>query len=177
MEHYTPTERHPRTGVVILAGGKVYPAEQQAPDGDCRKRATRYLKDGIWSEWCKDDHDAFRPWDLSAILATYQECAEWSSTADDDGTMFDDMEHEGWTDEATASSIGDIQGFLQTCAADLWEMAPGSIGHDFWLTRNGHGAGFWDRGLGERGARLTAACKPYGEVNLYLTDDRHIALA
>lgn len=27
--------------------------------------------------------------------------------------------------------------------------------HDYWLTRNGHGAGFWDRGLGDAGQRLT----------------------
>jgi hypothetical protein len=49
----------------------------------------------------------------------------------------------------------------------VWEYA----GHDFWLTRNGHGAGFWDRGLGELGDRLTAACKPYGEIYLYIGDD------
>lgn len=40
------------------------------------------------------------------------------------------------------------------------------IGHDFMLTRNGHGAGFWDRGLGEVGDYLTANCRPYGEWGL-----------
>jgi hypothetical protein len=38
-------------------------------------------------------------------------------------------------------------------------------GHDFWLTRNGHGAGFWDRGMGMLGDELTAACKPYGSAD------------
>ena len=28
----------------------------------------------------------------------------------------------------------------------------------------GHGAGFWDRGLGEVGDKLTALCRPYGEA-------------
>lgn len=37
-------------------------------------------------------------------------------------------------------------------------------GHDFWLTRNGHGVGFWDRGLGELGDRLTAAADKFGEA-------------
>jgi hypothetical protein len=37
-------------------------------------------------------------------------------------------------------------------------------GHDFWLTRNGHGAGFWDRGLGEIGGMLTDAAKAFGDV-------------
>ena len=32
---------------------------------------------------------------------------------------------------------------------------PGQFGHDLALTRNGHGAGFWDRGLGEAGDTLT----------------------
>ena len=43
-------------------------------------------------------------------------------------------------------------------------------GHDYWLTRNGHGAGFWDRGLGEIGDVLTKACE-YTEVHAYLGDD------
>jgi hypothetical protein len=44
-------------------------------------------------------------------------------------------------------------------------------GHDFWLTRNGHGAGFWDRGLGELGDRLSEASKPHGEASLYVYSD------
>ena len=39
-------------------------------------------------------------------------------------------------------------------------------GHDFWLTRNGHGAGFWDRPelYGEDvAAELTRACEFAGE--------------
>lgn len=35
------------------------------------------------------------------------------------------------------------------------EPAEARAGHDLWLTRNGHGAGFWDRDLGELGDRLT----------------------
>jgi len=30
---------------------------------------------------------------------------------------------------------------------DLW--GHGRAGHDFWLTRNRHGAGFWDRAMGQ----------------------------
>lgn len=47
----------------------------------------------------------------------------------------------------------------------------GNAGHDFWLTRNGHGCGFWDRDLGEIGDKLTEAAKKFGEVNLYVGDD------
>lgn len=48
-----------------------------------------------------------------------------------------------------------------------WELA----GHDFWLTRCGHGAGFWDRGLGKLGNDLTEAAKTFGNIDLYLGDD------
>ena len=48
-----------------------------------------------------------------------------------------------------------------------WELA----GHDFWLTRNGHGAGFWDRGLDQLGDDLTKATKTFGQIDLYLGDD------
>lgn len=36
-------------------------------------------------------------------------------------------------------------------------LEPEQIGHDLYLTSNHHGAGFWDRGLGELGDRLTEA--------------------
>ena len=45
------------------------------------------------------------------------------------------------------------------------------IGHDFYLTRNGHGVGFWDRGYGELGNMLTDAAQEFGSFDLYLGDD------
>jgi hypothetical protein len=45
-------------------------------------------------------------------------------------------------------------------------------GTDFWLTRNGHGAGFWDGDWPEtQGEALTEASKAFGEVDLYAGDD------
>jgi hypothetical protein len=35
-------------------------------------------------------------------------------------------------------------------------------GHDLHLTAQGHGVGFWDRGLGELGERLTEAARKFG---------------
>jgi hypothetical protein len=53
--------------------------------------------------------------------------------------------------------------------------SPGELaGHDFSLTRNHHGTGFWDRGTGDVGQRLTEACRPYGEVNALLLEDNTI---
>ena len=45
-------------------------------------------------------------------------------------------------------------------------------GQDFWLTRNGHGCGFWDGDWAEPAAtKLTEASKAFGEVSLYIGDD------
>lgn len=44
-------------------------------------------------------------------------------------------------------------------------------GHDFWLTRNHHGAGFWDRGLGSIGDHLAEAARVYGSADLYRGDN------
>ncbi len=55
---------------------------------------------------------------------------------------------------------------------DLWEC----LGHDLWLTSAGHGVGFWDRGLGELGDRLTKACGQY-KKDAYLGDDCFVYLS
>ena len=48
-------------------------------------------------------------------------------------------------------------------------------GHDFWLTRNGHGAGFWDGDWEEpHGDALDKLSKRFGEVDLYVGDDGKI---
>jgi hypothetical protein len=45
-------------------------------------------------------------------------------------------------------------------------------GHDFWLTRNGHGSGFWDGDWPEpEASELTKASKAFGEYELYVGDD------
>ena len=42
--------------------------------------------------------------------------------------------------------------------------------HDYWLTRNSHGAGFWDRGLGDSGDRMSDAAQD-GSYMLYIPND------
>lgn len=93
-------------------------------------------------------------------------------------------------DKSRASITEDCTAFVNSCAADLTladrreqfrdrEYGPEQAGHDFALTRNHHGAGFWDRGLSDVGDRLTAAAHPYGESNAWCTgtDDESDQLA
>ena len=49
----------------------------------------------------------------------------------------------------------------------------GDWAHDFWLTRNGQGAGFWDNSS-ESGDELTKIADKFPEVNLYVGDDDYI---
>ena len=66
----------------------------------------------------------------------------------------------------------DVERFLTTLEAggiDASEVSDEMLGHDLWLTRNGHGCGFWDRDLGELGELLTALCELMGEVDLYVS--------
>lgn len=104
--------------------------------------------------------------------------ALWSS---DDGGL-NKLSEMSWQDLAPQTldmMKRDAISFQQQCAALLdrayqetgYSYGPGSAGHDFWLTRNHHGAGFWDRGLGEVGNMLTTAAHKWPEVDLYVGDD------
>ena len=70
----------------------------------------------------------------------------------------------------------DCARFLEVCEhlAVPLVQDPEQDGHDFWLTRNGHGAGFWDRGLGDVGDRLTDIAHGFGECDLYAGDDGRV---
>ncbi len=82
-----------------------------------------------------------------------------------------------FTPEAAEAAHDDCEAFLNMTwkghsVVDLIESATGygweQAGHDFALTRNHHGAGFWDRGLGEAGDLLTEAAETFGESNLWV---------
>ena len=51
-----------------------------------------------------------------------------------------------------------------------------TISLEEFLEGNGHGAGFWDRGYGPDGDRLTELCKPMGSDDAYIGDDGTIHL-
>lgn len=79
-----------------------------------------------------------------------------------DGLPFD------WDDEAKATMLTEVEAFISGNNADLHGIDYGQIGHDITLTRNGHGAGFWDRGHPDDVARrLTESAKALGEANMY----------
>lgn len=50
------------------------------------------------------------------------------------------------------------------------------IAHDFWLTRNGHGAGYWDGDYGDIGDKLTDACKAWRGQDIMISVDGRLHL-
>jgi hypothetical protein len=67
---------------------------------------------------------------------------------------------------------GDLDDFLKGNEEAIGDADLGQTAHDFWLTRNRHGAGFWD-GSGDYADpdHLTQMAHPYGDQNLYVGDD------
>lgn len=121
------------------------------------------------------------PAELHDAVTGYLVCALWSSTDESDPDTGGDPMDDNYGIEDIAPEV--VEQAREDCAAMLALPDAGLylrhhsveyFGHDFWLTRNGHGAGFWDRGLGDLGDRLTAMAKPYGEVNLYVGEDGKI---
>ena len=126
-------------------------------------------------EWRPDmpDWDPDAPVDLDEFTRSYLETALWSSSDENEDPLDENYAIGDFSREAIQQAIRDCDDFRTSNEEDLNATgAPeGQNAHDFWLTRNGHGAGFWDRGYGDVGERLTAASHPYGEVSIYVGDD------
>lgn len=108
---------------------------------------------------------------LDTFTRAYIECALWSST-DDDGNPLDDGRD---ISDMHPSAIERMRTDCEAFQASHYEMIESDLsraGHDFWLTRNGHGAGFWDGDWPkETEDILTDAAHAFGEADLYIGDD------
>ena len=126
---------------------------------------------------------------VEEVLEAYFTCALWSSVDDTDQPMNDNYSLDDISRPLKECTFSEIACWLGYCnelgliaqylnhpqvTESTRHTAEQMLGHDFWLTRNGHGAGFWDRGLGELGQKLTDACKTFGSMDLYVGDDGKI---
>lgn len=65
-----------------------------------------------------------------------------------------------------------MENYFTICPVISAEYTWEHVGHDFWLTSQGHGAGFWDRGLEEVGDTLTDSVDGYSDIiGLYLNEE------
>lgn len=88
---------------------------------------------------------------------------------------------EDFTAEALRIAEKDVSDWFDRLeSTDLYDRAleytdDDHIAHDFWLTRNGHGAGYWDGDYSKDddtlGDELTTACEAFRERDVYIGDD------
>jgi hypothetical protein len=107
----------------------------------------------LWSsivytaEACDENHaDQFEP------------SQELIDRVGDEYAKFEDLLHEAMPD---FDPVDDCK-----IACDEFKQ----LEHDFILTVNGHGAGFWD-GDWKSGDKLTDLCRQFREIEIYLGDD------
>lgn len=116
---------------------------------------------------------------IDKIVDAYLEAGLWSTSicgGENDMQVMD--EFYDLDDCANREEVErEIADFIISCFSDIaWlirydaerkfalDYTLAQIGHDFLLTRDRHGAGFWDRGYPEPlGRNLTEAAHPYGE--------------
>lgn len=100
------------------------------------------------------------PEDLDEFTAAYLVAAEWTGEYDDHPFP----EEIKWGEGAIEKAKKDCLSFQESQAwkgQTEWSDEQGGI--DFWLTRNGHGTGFWDRGW-PMGDELSKECENFPEL-------------
>ena len=99
----------------------------------------------------------------------------WSATDGDGNPLDDDKALIDVSYSLRKSSIEDLNKFEARAKSEAAEeledylrVFPDTVEHDFCLTRNSHGAGFWSRG---NFPGLTKIAKSFGEVNAYVNSE------
>ena len=114
---------------------------------------------------------------LDTFTHQYAETALWSSCDIDEGGNLDDSYDVEdintdtlWTMVQDCRNFRDEEAVAAILESDECGADDSQAGHDFWLTRNRHGAGFWDRGSlygsEDAGRILTDAAHVYGSIDL-----------
>jgi hypothetical protein len=119
---------------------------------------------------------------LDTFTRAYIEAALWSSNDESTPQGGEPLENnygaEDIAEETLVQMVEDCRKFqaenaplLRGCTRRSAYPIEAQAGHDFWLTRNGHGAGFWDGDWPETGGALTAASNKFGAVDLCVGTD------
>lgn len=109
---------------------------------------------------------------MKQLTRDYFTTAIWSSTGPDYEPLDAEYSADDISDELILEAEAEIDSFIEQAGALLDGLDMSTVMHDFWLTRNRHGAGFWDgdyeKSIGEK---LTKLSESFGEVDLYVGDD------
>lgn len=109
--------------------------------------------------------------DLDTFLASYVTCALWASTADNGDPLDKDHSKTDISTETLCTMREECALFIKENLSYIGTQFD-QAGHDFWLTRNGHGTGYWDRDCyGSNRDKLSESATAKGERYLYIGDD------
>ena len=97
------------------------------------------------------------------FLRAYLEAAEWAGLQEDEREALELSVAPKWDTASIARAQEDCDGFREHAGAMLGEWTDEEAGHDFYLSRNGHGAGFFDRGR-ETGNALQDLAQQWGST-------------
>lgn len=125
---------------------------------------------------------------LDAFTQGYIEAMFFTDASDPDDGDLQDATTAELAPDTLAQIVAECSDFQTRHAALLAQAyacadyGPEQAGRDFWFTRNGHGAGFWDRDqLDELGDALSELCgwraPAFHEINLYRGDDGKVYLS
>ena len=107
---------------------------------------------------------------IDVIRENYFEAALWTDDYYEeleDKTIFD------FSHKAKEQTNTEIMWFINTAGDILDDISDADIGHDLWLTRNGHGSGFSDRGYDDDiDDALSELSKQLGPVHLEVNDEK-----
>jgi len=108
---------------------------------------------------------------IDNFVKKYLETALWSTT-DDYGKPLDKNYYIGdCCKELIQQAVIDCNKFREIGNSKY--NITDDMAHDFWLTRNYHGAGFWDGDYEkEMGDYLTELSHSFGEIFLYTNDGK-----
>jgi len=119
---------------------------------------------------------------LAKVVSAFIDALLWSECDENSEPFDENYSARDLSADTVATICADCAEFLRLCdAANLSDFdtlalrhnnsaSIVNVGYDFCLTRNEHGAGFWD-GDWDKGDELTAIAQTFPPISLYLGDD------
>ena len=129
--------------------------------------------------------EILRGWSSDEFEVVYNAAEEallWGSFSDE---LDDDLRGQPVVREATDGLMADLQSFLEEIdranlcfyvrrrVADMGKGL-GQLGHDYVMSRMGHGVGLWEDEWGRYAPMLDGIAQAQGDLDAYLGDDGYV---